>query len=347
MANPQVEKGYIRIANDLWNEVLRRDFTKRQMNLILLIWRLSYGTGQKSCKVPNLIAFEQVGMYKQDIKKELLFLKQCAVLDWDENVMEFQINKEYHLWQVTPNKQWDQEKFNRLIHANLKRKRESEPRPSQQRQADQVSKSPTTSNRPVRKTRTLKLVKHLPTIDGKPMKIKDAAFLKKGLKTLKLKDIKEYNNSQRDHRFREVIDFYRDNLQKGITESPFNYELITQWYDEFGYDLVLEAMKIAANREAKGVRYIEGVLKNWQQANVKTLEDLKVLKKQSQTKRKSVFSKKRNAASKKDIVPEWYRQHKQERNQIGKQESIEEKEKKVEEIDQMLQEYLSYRGQIR
>ncbi|SHM58724.1 phage replication protein O [Gracilibacillus kekensis] len=47
MANPQVENGYIRIANDLWNEVLRRDFTKRQMNLILLIWRLSYGTGKK------------------------------------------------------------------------------------------------------------------------------------------------------------------------------------------------------------------------------------------------------------------------------------------------------------
>ncbi|SHM58690.1 DnaD and phage-associated domain-containing protein [Gracilibacillus kekensis] len=274
-------------------------------------------------------------MYKQDIKKELLFLKQCAVLDWHESLMDFQINKQYHLWQVTPNKQWDQEKFDRLIHENLKRNKVSE-----KKQAVNVSKSLTTSNQPVRKTRTLKLVKHLPTIDEKPVMFEDAAFVKKGIKTEKPRDIKEYNNSQRDHRFREIINFYRNNLQKGVTESPFNYELLTQWYKEFGYDLLLEAMKIAANREAKGVRYIEGVLKNWQQANVKTVEDLKVLEKQTQSKEKTVFSKKGKSTTRKDIVPAWYRQHKKERTPIARRESEDQKQKKAGEIDQMLQEYL-------
>ncbi len=39
MANPKIEKGYIRIANDLWNEILRRNFSfsKRQLNIILFV----------------------------------------------------------------------------------------------------------------------------------------------------------------------------------------------------------------------------------------------------------------------------------------------------------------------
>ncbi|UOQ49633.1 replication protein [Gracilibacillus caseinilyticus] len=124
MAEPQLENGHIRIANDLWNEILRRNFSKRQLNLILFIWRLSYGTGQKDCVIPNFTHFEIAGMYKQDVKKELTFLVDCAVLDWEQETMVFSINKDYHHWQITPNKKWNNDLFTQLIHTNLQRKRQ-------------------------------------------------------------------------------------------------------------------------------------------------------------------------------------------------------------------------------
>lgn len=93
------------------------------------------------------------------------------------------------------------------------------------------------------------------------------------------KNVKNVNNdlfsssSARDSDFSEVMNFYQSNLQRGLTESPFNLELISQYFDEFGKDLLLAAMKTAAKAEAKGINFVEGVLKNWREAGVKTIED--------------------------------------------------------------------------
>lgn len=85
-----------------------------------------------------------------------------------------------------------------------------------------------------------------------------------------VKNISSSNNSDAD--FAEIMKFYRENLQKGISESLYNYELIQQWFDEWGKDLLLAAMKLSAQREAKGTAFIEGVLKNWKDAGVNNLE---------------------------------------------------------------------------
>src|SRR5690625_1233850 len=85
-----------------------------------------------------------------------------------------------------------------------------------------------------------------------------------------VKNLSSSNNSDSD--FAEVMKFYQENLQKSITESPFNIELIQQWFDEWEKDLLLAAMKLAAQREAKGTAFVEGVLKNWKDAGVNNLE---------------------------------------------------------------------------
>ncbi|WP_240455758.1 DnaD domain-containing protein [Virgibacillus sp. Bac332] len=87
-----------------------------------------------------------------------------------------------------------------------------------------------------------------------------------------IKNEKELFSSS-DHDFAEVFQFYQSNLQKGVSESPYNTELISQWFDEWGKDLLLAAMKVAAKKEAKGVSFVEGVLKRWKEAGVKTIED--------------------------------------------------------------------------
>ncbi|UOQ50351.1 replication protein [Gracilibacillus caseinilyticus] len=335
MANPQVEDGYIRIANELWNEVLRRAFSKRQTNLILFIWRLSYGTGQKDCMIPSFMNFELAGMYKQDVKKELTFLRDCAVLDWDPQTMVFCINKNYHLWQITPNKKWDNERFNQLLKKNVHRKKAntSDAQPVTA-ESKQVSHSLTKPNKQVSKSLTTKLVKYLPENGDKPMVVKDPA----SRKTEERKDRKECN-SYRDPHFCELLQFYRENLQIGITDSPYNYELLTQWYEEYGYELVMEAMRIATKAEAKGVKYLESVLLNWAQMGVKTAADVKVMVKQRKTNHMKPAYQKNRADVKRDIIPDWYvRQREQPAKQNTETEA--EKERKAAEVDRMLEAYL-------
>ncbi|MGP4041924.1 replication protein [Gracilibacillus sp. D59] len=378
MASPQVEKGYIRIANDLWNEILRRDFSKRQMNLILFIWRLSYGTGQKDCKVKRFNQFEIAGVYKNDIKKELKFLRECSVLEWDEDSMVFSINKDYHLWQVSPNKNWEGDKFKDLIHLNLNRKKVGETLTSDDEKVSEkltnkskkvsnsltekdqkvskilttnkssVSKTLTFVSKKVSKTLTMKLVKYQPSPDGKSIIIGDSGSLKTVLKTLYIKDIKECSSSSnRDSDFKEVIQFYQSNLQVGISMSSVNQQLIIQYFEEFGKDLLLAAMKVAAKQEKRGMAFVEGILNNWRNAGVKTLEDARIYQHQFKRKKKPAPNQYRNRyePQKKDITPDWYirqkeEQRKKEQERKGQQPSEEERRRSAEEAERILQEYL-------
>lgn len=115
----QLENGYIRIANEIWDEIIRRDFSKRQKDILHLILRLSYGCNKKVAHIPMLQDFALCGVTPNHIADELKFLKSCIVIDFDRTDMLFSFNKNYELWQVSPVKKWDDERFKELIHINL------------------------------------------------------------------------------------------------------------------------------------------------------------------------------------------------------------------------------------
>lgn len=119
MANPQPEDGYVKLANEIWNEIIRRDFSKRQKDIILFIWRLSYGCQRKTALIPLLKDFELCGIGQQNIRKELTLLKECKVINWDQTKNLFAVNKDYDQWQITPVRGWDEVKFKELISKNL------------------------------------------------------------------------------------------------------------------------------------------------------------------------------------------------------------------------------------
>ncbi|BAM46324.1 DnaD domain protein [Amphibacillus xylanus] len=105
-----------------------------------------------------------------------------------------------------------------------------------------------------------------------------------------------------DEGFRETLDFYRSNIQKGVTDTPFNYELLQQFYDEWGKDLMLAALKLTAKKEA-GMPFIEAVFKNWKAAGVKTVEDARRFNEQLQRKGRGI-------SVKEEVVPEWFKNRK-------------------------------------
>lgn len=126
MASPQTEKGFIRVANELYEEILRRDFSKRQQNILLFVMRLSYGCGRKYCEIPKYNYFELAGLNKSDVKKELKYLRECKVLDWSEDDIKYSINKNYDFWQISPSKGFEKDRLIELISINLKGKKVGE-----------------------------------------------------------------------------------------------------------------------------------------------------------------------------------------------------------------------------
>ncbi|WP_121615244.1 replication protein [Virgibacillus halodenitrificans] len=312
MASPQTEKGHVRIANELWNEVLRRDFSKRQQNLILFIWRLSYGTGQKDCFIERFNLLELAGMYKQDVKKELKFLRECAVLNWDEDSMIFSINKNYHLWQITPNKNWDSDKFNSLIHQNLSRKKVSKTLTDDSvPENKKVSKILTFKSELVSKTLTMQLVKYLPTQGGNAVVTVNPASLKTLLYTLKIKDIKDNNNNSNPTR-EEVSEirttnpfkYYEQNFEPVI--PPAIVDKINSWLDDFSEEMVLLAMERCLEQEEYKRKwgYINRILVNWYKNKIMTPEQVAEADEKFYSKKNSYAKSQPQSA---EIIPEWFK----------------------------------------
>jgi hypothetical protein len=119
MVNPQKERGYVGIANEIWDEIIRRDFTKRQKDILQFILRISYGCGRKIAHVPFLKDFSLCGIGQTNIKNELIYLDQCEVIYWDREENNFGFNKNYNDWQVSPVREWNPDRFKEILHINL------------------------------------------------------------------------------------------------------------------------------------------------------------------------------------------------------------------------------------
>lgn len=100
-------------------EVLRRDFTKRQLKIISFIHTLSYYIGKKRAIIPKMQDFEICGISKIKIRNELTQLKELNVLDWNEDEKTFQI-KDPRGWKVKFHAGYNDERAKDLFILNLK-----------------------------------------------------------------------------------------------------------------------------------------------------------------------------------------------------------------------------------
>ncbi|MEJ9318634.1 DnaD domain protein, partial [Halalkalibacterium halodurans] len=66
------------------------------------------------------------------------------------------------------------------------------------------------------------------------------------------------------------FDFYQQNF--GVLK-PFVSEEIGYWIDDLGKELVIEAMKRALKQQ-KQWNYAEGILREWSNKGIKTIEDV-------------------------------------------------------------------------
>ena len=114
MANVQLENGYIRIAFDLFNQLFLREFTLKQIRIILLIIRLSYGFKKKEAVIIPKSRFDCANLYKQDIKNELAKLIDANVIEVVRK-NAYKINKDFDSWKIPFHKSYNEEKFRDLL----------------------------------------------------------------------------------------------------------------------------------------------------------------------------------------------------------------------------------------
>ena len=97
---PQLEDGYIRIANELFDAVLSFKFTYRQIKVLLAVLRKTYGYGKKSDDISASQIGKMCGMPRPHVASTLVELEQLNVLFREPGRYGTitSINKKYSEW---------------------------------------------------------------------------------------------------------------------------------------------------------------------------------------------------------------------------------------------------------
>lgn len=113
MAEVKLKNGYLRISVSLFENLYFRSFSKRELLIISLILRLSYGYHKKTAIIKPKTWFSVCGLYQPDINKILNGLIAKNVIKYLGNNI-YSLNKNYDDWSVNFSKNFDVNKLNIL-----------------------------------------------------------------------------------------------------------------------------------------------------------------------------------------------------------------------------------------
>lgn len=100
-------------------EILKRDFTKRQMIIIMFILTFSYNYGKEWALIPRLSDFEIAGISKYKIRAEINKLLEMNVIEINEEQNLYSL-QEPSLWKAPYNVGYKDERSRELFMLNLK-----------------------------------------------------------------------------------------------------------------------------------------------------------------------------------------------------------------------------------
>jgi phage replication O-like protein O len=106
MANPQIEKGHTRIANEIIEQISKTDLNGTQMRIIMVIWRYTYGFSRKEYEMALTYLAVAINSTKSHVVKELTTLidrKIVSVVGIGPRrgrILSF--NKNYDEWEERP-----------------------------------------------------------------------------------------------------------------------------------------------------------------------------------------------------------------------------------------------------
>lgn len=123
-----------------------------------------------------------------------------------------------------------------------------------------------------------------------------------------------------------AIDFYQQNF--GVL-NPYTSQQIVDAIDTFNDDIVIKAMQIAIDNNARNYNYVRAILKKWYENNATTIEDIDALELEHKNKQaKKSYGK----AQKESVAPKWLNQEIRQEKYQGKEADIEPKQVSEDEI---------------
>ena len=100
MGNPQIEDGYVRIANELFDAILTSRLSGRQIKVLLAILRKTYGFNKKSDEIGLSQLSEMTNLARSHISVTIKELSAMNIiyLSGGHNARVISINKKYLSW---------------------------------------------------------------------------------------------------------------------------------------------------------------------------------------------------------------------------------------------------------
>lgn len=139
---------------------------------------------------------------------------------------------------------------------------------------------------------------------------------------------------------REVTNFYEQQNFGMIT--PHVGEKMVSWIDDMSKDLVILAMQLAIENSVAKWSYAEGILKNWSNRKLTTVEQVKAFEKQREQQRNTQAQsggRRSYGSQREEMVPEWFYEQKTKNDEPEERKpnpELEERRRKLaEELQQM------------
>lgn len=100
---PEIDDGHTKIANELLDAIIGHDFSKRQLKILLLIMRKTYGWNKSEDDIARSQITEATGLANPHVTTALQELQAANVLIITQGkyAKRYKINKYYDQWRVT------------------------------------------------------------------------------------------------------------------------------------------------------------------------------------------------------------------------------------------------------
>lgn len=105
MANPQIEDGFTRVANEIFEQICQYTFNGSQFRILIIIWRMTYGYGRKDHDFAQAFLQAATKLSDSTVKRELAYLIKNKVLTVTKEPTNTEprrlaFNKNYDEWLV-------------------------------------------------------------------------------------------------------------------------------------------------------------------------------------------------------------------------------------------------------
>lgn len=105
MANPQIEDGYVKIANELFDALIRLKLPDSQHRILLYIIRRTYGFNQKSAEISLSEISKATDILPRHVSRELKILIEKNIISAEKNKGKKSllcVQKDYSKWADIP-----------------------------------------------------------------------------------------------------------------------------------------------------------------------------------------------------------------------------------------------------